>query len=95
MVHGGIDHDLECLPELRRIAELLDQLEWWRWAARWLVLLLCLVLLLAAGVILSVTGVASECARCFLRRRRSEAERGAEVAALRQRALARRPLALQ
>ncbi len=94
LVAPGVEHDLECRHDLRRIAELLDQLDWWRWVAQWLFLALLFVLLVAALVVVSFFGGVSEVTRLCVRRQRLRAEEAAEVAALQQRAVGRRPLAL-
>ncbi len=94
LVAPGVECDLECRRELRRTAELLDQLDGWRWVARWLFILLRGLLAIVAFVVISIVGGVLEVTPLFVRRQRLLADEAAEVAALQRVAVGRRQLAL-
>ena len=89
-VAPDFSHELECLSELRRINDLLDQVAWWKWLARWLLCcVLCLLVCVACllGLVTFAAGGTYHLARRCGRRRVDQDE----IEALQRRARGRRP----
>jgi len=75
-------HELECVQELKQIADLLDSLNWWRWLSKvLLILLVCALITITVSVCVTL-----ETFHLCLKRKFYTERQKAEIEQLRRRA---------